>query len=195
MSTKEITKKRIIHTAIRLFLCHGIKKTTMNDIALHAGITRVTVCRYFSEKKNLVGTVFLHIVSVFQKVQEDLYQEKNHDVEKYIDHIGAELSKLPKGDFPVVLEELGRIYPDILDEFHRARLSAIRKIFDRVFEVAIEQRILQEGLNKIVVRSFFTETVVKVMESPDLLALDLSAAEIYSTVKAIFLHGILKERN
>lgn len=193
MDIKEETRERIILAALRLFMAQGIKKTTMDDVAVHTGLTRVTVYRYFGEKKHLVRTAFMHIISVFQKAQEDIYQEQSRDVEKYIDQIGAELASLPKGDLPSRMEELRRLYPDILDEFHRARLSAIEKIFDRLFEVATEQGLLREGLNQAVIQTFFIETVVKVVESPNLLSLNLSSAEIYSTVKAIFLHGILNE--
>lgn len=192
MDTKEETRERIILAALGLFLAQGIKKTTMDDVAVHTGITRVTVYRYFGEKKQLVRTAFMRIVSVFHKVREDIYQEQSRDVEKYIGRIGAELATLPKGDLPSRMEELGRLYPDILDEFHQARLAAIGKIFDCLFKVATEQGLLRERLNQAVVQTFFIETVVKVMESPNLLALNLSSAEIYSTVKAIFLHGILK---
>lgn len=35
----------------------------------------------------------------------------------------------------ISMEELGRLYPDILVEFHQARLAAAGKIFERLFEV------------------------------------------------------------
>jgi len=178
--------------ALGLFLAQGIKKTTMDDVAVHTGITRVTVYRYFGEKKQLVRAAFMRIISVFQEVQNDIYQEQSRDVEKYIDRIAAELATLPKGDLPSRMEELGRLYPDVLVEFHQARLAAAGKIFDRLFGVATEQGLLREGLNQAVVQTFFVETAVKVMESPSLLALGSLPAEIFSTVKAIFLHGILK---
>ena len=39
----------------------------------------------------------------------------------------------------------------------------------------------------------FIEAVVNIVENPQLVSLNLSPAEIYHTVKAIFLHGILQE--
>lgn len=193
MSLEEETQEKIVLAASALFFTQGIKKTTMEEVAIQAGVTRVTVYRYFNGKKQLVRAAFTRIVAAIQKVQADVYQEQIRDVEKYIDRLGAELAALPQGDLPARMEELGRLYPDTLTEFHQARRAAIGKIFDRLFEIATEQGLLREALNQAVIQAYFVEAVVKVMESPGLLAQNLSSEEIFLTVKTIFLHGILKK--
>jgi len=192
MSAERETRERIVLAAIALFFSHGIKKTTMDEVASQAGVTRVTVYRHFGGKKQLVRAAFNHILSVFQEVREDIYREQNQGVEGYLDRIGAGLAALPQGDLPTRLAELGRLYPDVGREFRKTRLAIVAKIFDRLFEVAGSQELLREGLRREVVQAYFIEAVVNVMESQSLVALNLSPAEIYATVKAIFLHGILK---
>ncbi len=76
-------------------------------------------------------------------------------------------------------------------EFHAARVEAIRQIFDLLLAQVRQQGRLREGLDPAVLRTYFIASVVNVLEHPDLTALGLSPAEIYATVKAIFLHGIL----
>jgi len=136
----------------------------------------------------------MRIVSAFQKVQEDIYREQSQEVEGYPDHIGEELTALPRGDLPTRLDELRCLYPDIWKEFRETRLGIVEKIFDGLFEAAGSQGLLREGLNYEVVQAYFMEAVVNVMESQSLVSLNLSPAEIYSTVKAIFLHVVLKEK-
>jgi len=51
MLPKEETQKRIVLAALVLFLAQGINKTTMDEVALQAGGTRIMVYRYFGEKK------------------------------------------------------------------------------------------------------------------------------------------------
>jgi len=178
--------------AVGLFLAHGVKKTTMDDVAAQAGVTRVTVYRYFGGKKKLVRAAFMRIISVFREVQKDICHEQSQDVEGCLDRIGAGLEALPRGDLPARMKELSRLYPDVWREFRETRAATMGGIFDRLFEVASNQGLLREGLNREVIQAYFTEAVVNVMESQSLIALDLPPADIYSTVKAIFLHGILK---
>jgi len=194
MNAEEKTRNKIVLAALSRYLAQGIKKTSMEDVASQAGVTRVTVYRYFGEKKQLVRAAFMHIVSALENVQETIAQGQNQNVEQYVDLIGAALAALPTGDLPARMEELGRLYPDVLSEFHQARLAAIGKIFDQLFATASEQGILRDGLHRAVVQAYFLEAVVKVMESPGLVALDLSSSAIFATVKTIFLHGILKEK-
>jgi AcrR family transcriptional regulator len=192
MSVEGETRERVVLAAVELFLAHGVKKTTMGEVASQAGVTRVTVYRHFGGKKQLVRAAFMHILSAFQEAQEDIYQEQSQDVESYLDRIGAGLAALPPGDLPTRLAELSRLYPDVWRAFRETRLAVVEKIFQRLFEVAGEQGLLREGLRREVVQAYFMEAVVNVMESQSLVDLNLSPAEIYATVKAIFLHGILK---
>ena len=194
MNVERETRERIVLAALELFLAYGIKKTTMDEVASQSGVTRVTVYRYFGGKKQLVHAAFMCIISAFQRAQADIYREHSQQVEGYLDRIGEELAALPKGDLPKRLDELRRLYPDIWNEFRETRRAAIKKIFERLYKVADGQGLLRKDLNREVVRAYFAEAVIKVMESPSLVSLNLSSAEIYSTVKTIFLHGVLKEQ-
>jgi AcrR family transcriptional regulator len=185
------TQERIILGAVGLFLAQGVIKTTMNDVAAQAGVTRVTVYRYFGGKKQLVRAAFMRITSVFREVQKDIYQEQSWDVEECLDRIGAGLEVFPRGDLPARMKELSHLYPDVWREFRETRVATMSKIFNRLFEMASNQGLLREGLNREVIQAYFMDAVVNVMESQSLIALNLPPADIYSTVKVIFLHGIL----
>lgn len=193
MSDEFETQNRIILAALELFLSQGIKKTNVDEVAVQAGVTRVTVYRHFGNKKKLVEAAFLHIISAFQNVQTSIAQTQELDVEKCLDSIEAGLAALPQGDLPTSLDELKRLYPDIFSKFHETRVAVDKAIFDHLFEVGRQQGLLREGLNQNIVRVFFMEFVVNLVESPQLVALNMSPVEIYANVKSIFLHGILKE--
>lgn len=193
MNSNDATRERILLEALELFQTQGLKKTTMEEVALQAGLTRATVYRYFPDRKELVRGVFLRILDGFQGVERELQQEGSQEVDTLMDRLGRELAALPRGDLPRSLNELRRVYPDIFNEFRQARLALNSRIFDRLFQVAEKQGILREGLNREVVRAYFLEAVVNVLENERLVSMNLSAGEIFATVKGIFLQGILKE--
>lgn len=193
MLTDNETRNKITHTALALFLAQGIKKTSVAEIAEQSGLTRVTIYRYFENKRELVDAAFLHIITVFQDVQSAIYQAQTLNIEAALDDIERGLAALPNGDMPTRLVELKRLYPRLFVNFHKTRTAIVKKIFDRLFEAGRQQGQLREGLNQEVVQVYFMETVINLVASPQLVAQNLSPVDIYATVKSIFLHGILKE--
>ena len=190
----ENTQQHILTTALDLFLSQGIKKTGLEEVARRAGVTRVTVYRYFSDKKTLVRAALMRIPSTLEQTRGKLATSKLHNVDSVLALVSAQISSLPQGDFPVLLDELQRVYPDIWQQIHEARLRAIEAVFNHLFHLAKSQGRLRAGLNRRVVQAYFIRAVVNVLEDPSLISQGLSAAEVFETVKAIFLHGILKEK-
>lgn len=190
---QDITSHHIGTTALNLYLTQEIKKVTMDDIAQAAGVTRVTVYRHYPNKKDLVQAVFMIIAAGFERAQQQVKENTNVTIEAMIDIITNTIASLPPCDFPSRLDELGRIYPAIYQQFHDIRLAALEVIFDRLFTLAETQGRLRPSLNRQVVRIYFMEAVVNVVESPRLVALGLSPNDVFQTVKSIFLYGILRD--
>lgn len=192
MAALTATREKIISGALDLFLKQGIKKTSIEEVADQVGVTRITIYRYFADKKQLVEAAFLLIVTILEKARQEMETSPGQDIEPYLDQIIQQLSAFSKGDLPARMAELNRLYPDIHQDFHQARSAAIRAIFDHLIEAAARQWLLRENLNRQVVQAYFQSAVINVMQDPGLVSRDLPPAEIFATVKAIFLHGILK---
>jgi len=191
--SNEDTSQRILEAALELLMTQGLKKTSLDEVAHRAGVTRVTVYRYYPDKKQLVEAALMRIPLILQAAQASLASQQPANVETVLDQISAQFAAMPAGNFPGLLDELQRVYPDIWQQVHNARLQAIAWIFGHLFTLAEEQGRLRPGLNHAVVRAYFTSAVVNVLENPALVAQGLPADEIFRNVKNIFLFGILKE--
>jgi AcrR family transcriptional regulator len=193
MDTVEPTENKILDAALVLFFRQGIKKTGLEEVAHRAGVTRITVYRYFSDKRALTGAVLMRVPAILAAVQVRLVEYPPKNVEAILDEIAEQMAGLPAGDFPVLLEELSRVYPEIWQQVHTARLQAVGMLFDELFALAERQGRLRMGLNRAVVQAYFLSAVVNVLEGASLVAQGLSAQEVFQTVKEIFLYGILQE--
>jgi AcrR family transcriptional regulator len=69
------TSEQILSSARRCFESAGIRKTTVEDIAAAAGISRQTVYKYFSSKQDIVDHIGM---SEVKKVQATLRQRMTH---------------------------------------------------------------------------------------------------------------------
>lgn len=56
-SAADATREKIIHASYKCFERFGISKTTIEDIAEMAGVSRPTVYKYFSGKQDIVGAI------------------------------------------------------------------------------------------------------------------------------------------
>jgi AcrR family transcriptional regulator len=189
----DTTQPRIVTAAIRLFLAQGVRKTNLADIAEAAGVTRVTIYRYFGDKKGLVREICLRIAGVFQHAAEGGPRDTVRDVDLRLNRLGEELSALPKGDLLARLDEISRLYPDIYEEFRTARQHAVDQVFQQALAAATHERTLREGLNPQIVKAIFWASVLGLIENPTVISSNVSLNEVFATVTEVFRHGILKD--
>lgn len=53
----EATRRTILKEAERIFDTHGLRRTTMDDVASAAGVSRMTLYRYFSDRDALIAAI------------------------------------------------------------------------------------------------------------------------------------------
>lgn len=186
------TREKILLSALTLFSERGIRKTSVNEVAHHAGVTRVTVYRYFPEKKVLAREAFLRVEQVFQTGLENLKQNPEADWESVLNQIGQGLSDLPRGDAFARTDELKRLYPDVYKSIQEVRVATLDGIFEHFSAMAKRQGLSRPGLNPSFVKAVFWELVVNFFDNPRFKSLGLSDAELYHAMTDILLHGILK---
>lgn len=187
---EEDTKSKIILAALELFSEQGIKKTTIEEIARHAGLTRVTVYRYFADKQQLVHEVFLRVEQVFQNGLAELEQNSESNWENVLAQIGEGLTLLPMGDVFAQFNEIKWLYPDVYHSIQEVRETTLTGIFEHL----LDQDLLRPGLSRPVVQAIFWELIINCFDNPRFASLSLSNAELYHVVTNIFLHGIFKNQ-
>jgi AcrR family transcriptional regulator len=188
------TRANILYTALELFSIYGIKKTTMEDIAIHAGVTRNTIYTYFKNKKLLVEAAYMQIVAVFQDVYSEIQAQNLIGIEAVLDKIDEGLTALPHGNYAAQWEELKCLYPDLLIVIQDARTNAINDVFEKLSETQEGREHFRVGLNPEILRLFFMEAVINLVNNPRFAMLNLDPHEIYSNVREIFLYGIMEKR-
>ncbi|MCX6002132.1 MAG: TetR/AcrR family transcriptional regulator [Chloroflexi bacterium] len=189
------TEERIIAAALKLFMSQGIKKTPIEDVAARCGLTRATIYRYFRDKKFLVRSSMMHMVTVINEALTDLDKHREYTTEKSADRIKEAVTTLPHGDLPARLSELKQVYPDIFAEYQIARLASIRDIYRRVLNTAKKEGLVQPSeADWNLVQAILSEATLYIAESPLVLSHGAAIGKIYSTILDIMLYGIVGRR-
>jgi AcrR family transcriptional regulator len=186
------TADRIVLSALEIFLHQGVKRTNLTEVAFQAGVTRITVYRYYGDKRGLVRAVCMRIAGIFQHVAEEGEPDSTHDMETRLNRLVEELSALPQGNLLARLEEIKRLYPEVYEEFFAARQAAVDKIFQQSLAAALREGTMREGLNLEVLHAIFWAAVMRLIETPALISSNVPLTEIVATVTEVFRYGILK---
>lgn len=192
LKNEEKTKDKIIHSALTLFMEQGIGKTSLTEVAYHAGVSRITVYRYFEDKEALVLASFLSIEAIFQDGIKQFKQQPSLPLQSILDIIGNNLRKLPQGNAVARADELKRIYPNTYDKVQKVRQSILNEIFSQFSESAKRKHLFREELNKEVARAVFEELIINFFDNPRFKTLDLNDVELFRQISNIYLFGILK---
>jgi AcrR family transcriptional regulator len=187
------TYERIASVATAVMLADGVKKMSLADIAFKAGITRVTVYRYFGDKRGLVRAVCLRIAAYFQKAAEEGPNDSTHDIDLRLNQLGESLRALPPGNLLARIEEISHLYPDVHEEFRSTRQNAIDRIFLQALTIAMREHTLRDGLNPQVLKAIFWSSVIGLIENPTIISSNVSLSEVFATVTEVFRRGILKD--
>ena len=179
-----------MRAGLDLFLQQGIRKTSIDDVADRAGVTRVTVYRHFSDRQQLIGEAFLQVNAAFDQIREALEEES--DLDSFLIRMAAELSTVPLG-FMSGMAELETLHPEIHADLRKGRRQLLRAIFDELYGRAKREGRLRPGLDKDVVEALFWEVVMTLPESSVLSSRGFSPTDIYSTLSGLLLYGLLKE--
>ena len=75
---RKIKKELIISSARELFEKYGIKKTSMDEIASNAGITKKTIYAYFNNKAEIINYFIKEELNNMKKIVEE-YSNKEGD--------------------------------------------------------------------------------------------------------------------
>src|SRR6266496_253786 len=118
---RDKTEQHITRIALGLFLKQGIKRTSVDDIAHAAGLTRVTLYRYFPRREQLVQAAFQHVFTPLQQARDWVERDPKADIDPVLDTIAQELAQLPRGDLSSCLAELRRVYPSVYGVLFEAR--------------------------------------------------------------------------
>jgi AcrR family transcriptional regulator len=179
-----------LQAALDLFLQQGIRKTSIDEVADRAGVTRVTVYRHFSDRQQLIGEAFVQVNAAFDRIRAAL--EEENDLDGYLVRMATELTTVPLG-FMSGMAELETLHPEIHADLRRGRRELLRAIFDELYGRAESEGRLRPGLDKDVVEALFWEVVMTLPESSVLSSRGLSPTEIYSTLSGLLLYGLLKQ--
>jgi AcrR family transcriptional regulator len=184
------TRQRILLAARDLLVTRGVRRVSMDEVADAAGVTRMTVYRYYGDRESLVREAFLYLAESLEALIADLGGLAQPDVDAFLSRIGEVVSTLPAG-LQNAMGELEKAHPEVYAEVRERERRAIGALFELLYSGAEAQGRIRPGLKRPVVEVLFWQVVTGFFDYPTLQAQGLSPAEVFRTIVDVLLNGML----
>ncbi len=189
MSKKEI----IISTANELFLKHGFKKISVDEICKTACVSRKTYYTYFKNKEELVKQILDDISDFGFKLYDEVYADETltfaQKMEKGI-LAKTELSKKWSMEFFTDLMQMED--GDLLNYYNRIAEQSFKLMYDFMLS-AQKKGELAPDLNIDYVM-WLSQKQFEHINDPELLKMFSSIEDLTRQMSQVFVHGILSKK-
>ncbi len=185
--------QRIIEVAAQLFINHGVKTITMNDIAAEAGISKKTLYEHFVNKEDLLVKCLDFVHEEGKAEREKIFGKDGFTIEAMVEITRQTALKFNNIN-PNFIIDIKRYHPHIwkskivkMDkeniEFNAWMIKeGINKgLFRSDLNVDVLSKLLQEQINMLVGENVFP-------------ADKFSRAEVFQTMMEVFGRGISTDK-
>lgn len=187
------TGDRILQAAIQLFVDHGVRRTSMDEVAGQSGVSRVTLYRYFADRKALVRAAFFAPIEALESLQVELEDEDGLTVERVLVAVGERIADQPAIDLPVHRDELDKLYPRLAAEYAQRRDAVAHRLISWIFDLAERSGRLRAGVRKDLVEGVMWDLLVNPHSIPAVRDSGIRARELYAALIDVFLYGMLSD--
>lgn len=138
-----------------MFLTHGFKSVTMDDIASKMGISKKTIYQYFSNKNELVQATTLYLFETIEVGIDAICSLEKNPIEELF-MVKDFVMKNLKDESASPIYQLQKYYPKVFELLMVRQLEKMDTCVIDNLQKGISQGLFREGLNKeIIVRFYF----------------------------------------
>lgn len=151
-------QKEWLINVLPFFYKNGMRKPTMDDIALHLGLSKATIYNYYSSKDELVHDALWFKLVELEKFRDLLFDDSLDFVERYHQGVSFFTQSL-RGMTALYLNDLREYFPETWEGVEKFRRKSVENI----------KLYYQSGIEKGIFRKFN----VDMMAATDLCFFDM----------------------
>lgn len=139
-------RETILQTASQMFLNHGFKSVTMDDIANEMGISKKTIYTHYSNKNDLVKATADYVFNVITSAIEKCALESENPI-KELYNIKEVIADLLKDENSSPQHQMQKYYPKIHRELMSRQFSRIILSITDNLERGVQQGLYRKEIN------------------------------------------------
>ena len=191
--TDKAKLEAILDQALRLFMRHGIKSMTMDDVANHLHISKKTLYQFVTDKNDLVERAVARMHTSHTACIDDICGRGLNAIDEQYE-IAKYLAGLLSQVHPSIHYDLEKYHPKAWEQFHRQKRMHIDQCITRNMLKGIKEGFYRDDLNVDVVAKLYMARF-DVLFDGELFPMDkYSFADITWESFRYHIHGIASSK-
>lgn len=189
MDSRQDNKTRIALKALELFIMYGIRRVSMDEIAVALGMSKKTIYNYFKDKDGLVTEVVQSVLNKnHTECEADKKNAKNaiHEAFMAIDQTTILFSRMN----PLIMYDLKKYHPSAYKVFVDYKGKFLYGVLLANLESGIADGLFREDMNVGLVARYRLETLLLAFAPEIYMHADTGLAKTHEELFYLFLYGI-----
>lgn len=191
MTTPQIDQKnQILEASSQLFMTHGIRSVSMDDLARHLGISKKTIYQFFENKENLVTEVVLGEVQKEKDEVASIIMNSENAIDQMRKIAKMALSTLDSISAGTMFD-LQKYYRKqwlIIADLHK---KIICSVIEQNIERGIKEGIYRPEINPAIISRLYGEIAFSVVNNDVFPLKEFNISEVYKQAFQYHINGIL----
>ena len=154
--------QKILMGAIELFMRIGVKSVSMDDLARELGISKKTIYKHFSDKRELIASVMKAEIANDVKSCNECYSSHENAVQKMI-NISRNVSRQHKDINPTVIYDLQKYYPAEWGLLDKHRTEFVQELIASNVQEGQTEGFYRDDLSPLTVSSMYATLIQGMM--------------------------------
>lgn len=185
-------KERILCEAYRLMSKIGPQSMTMDMVAHNCGVSKRTLYEQFGGKTNLIKEALIHANTERMNRAKTLYDGASNSFEALLE-IFLEMRELFRDVSDVVLFDVKRLYPDLLEDFKRIQMEHVGELAE-VIDRAKAEGLALDAIDSREASFLLFVTMSSLRDSVKPGECDFEPREMFDLAFVNFIRGIATEK-
>ena len=183
----------LIGSVAQLFMKLGIKSLTMDEIARQLGVSKKTLYKYASDKKELVTKAVQLAIDEEECVMSEMHKAEGSAIDK-IFAINAMISEKLQSIQPAVIFDMQKYYPEAWAIMEEHKCVFIHNQVKENLEEGIKEGLYRKNMNPELVTRIYVTLINSIFDSSLYSLSSHSFKETHTEVARYHLRGITNEK-
>jgi AcrR family transcriptional regulator len=152
------TRDLILTASLEMFMRHGIKSVTMDDIAKHLAMSKKTIYQYFKDKDEVVHTLMERQFAVDCAEFESIAKEASNVVEEVFGHM-RKMHRMFSNINPNMLYDLRKFHPRSWEIVTRFRTEVALGMVEQALEKGKKDGLVRADVNTKIISQLRVEQI------------------------------------
>lgn len=186
-------EEHIIKETGQLYRKYGIKSVTMDDVAMHLGISKKTLYQVVKDKKELVEKVFIKELEYREKQYLEIFNMNLNAIDELLE-VKEFIKELFKEHNPSMNFDLRKYYPELYNKIKDVKRRRMYETSLRNLEKGKSDGLYRKELNAEIIAKLYVFRIENIIDNDLFSPEELVSETFFNEIFKYHIYGIVNNK-